>query len=44
MEMGVITQGPGYSWKRINLVPCRLSVQAIGLSVCPNNTPTNEQT
>ena len=45
METGVIMWGPGYSCKRSRLIPCRLSVEAIGLSVRPNDTPVpNEQT
>ena len=40
METGVIMRGPSYSWKReSHLVPCRFSAKAIGLSVCPNDTP-----
>ena len=39
METGVITWGPGYSSKRSRLIPCRLLVEAIGLSVHPKDTP-----
>ena len=45
MEMGVITRDQAILEKRLSVVPCRLSVQAISLSMCPNNTPVpNERT
>ena len=44
-EMGVIMWGPGYSLKKMSLDPLDPLVEAIGLSMRPNDTPVpNEQT
>ena len=39
METGVIMRDQANLEKKSHLVPCRLSVEAIGLSVHPNDTP-----